>query len=61
MPTTTTELDESDIKAALAFWVESGCPPYTDADTKRVTLNYCPKVGNDPREYAYHYASVAES
>ena len=60
MPKIKIELTETDMKAALAFWVDQGMPKADEAALRRVSMNYSapPAGGRDPREYGYHYASV---
>ena len=50
------ELDEHDMKQALAHWIAAGCPKVDDVSG--VTIGHCAKIGNDPRDYSYSYASV---
>lgn len=58
MPKMKVELTERDMKNALAFWVDQGRPELPEFSQKRVRIGFSKAVGNDPREYDYHYATV---
>ena len=59
MPRTETHLNETDMKVALAYWVDAGCP-MDGADPGRVSLCFSKAPGVDPREHDEYDAVVRQ-
>lgn len=55
MPKHQTLLDTRDIKDAITFWVDAGCP--VQPSSSRVALSFSPG-GHDPRELEEYSAVV---